>query len=70
MYGTIVETIMQVFTTIFLAENVGGDAPEAETPFGDFDTSHGHFDVAHARLECITVFEARNWFLDDLADDD
>jgi len=59
---------MQVFTTIFLAENVGVDSQEAEMPFGDFDTSHGH--VGHAKLECITVFEARKWFLDDLADED
>jgi len=57
---------MQVFTTIFLAENVG--APEAEMPSGDFDSSHGH--VGHAKLECITVFEARNWFLDDLGDEE
>jgi hypothetical protein len=60
---------MQVFTTIFLAETAGFDTPEAE-PFGDSDISQGHFDVEQAKLECITVLEARNWFLDDLADED
>lgn len=72
--GTIVENIMQVFTTIFLAQAQGSDTgrPEESTRncTGVFEKKRGHFEIKPINLEHITMLEARNWFLDDLSSEE
>lgn len=78
MCGTIVETIMQVFTTIFLAETLTSNTRMAEEStdnftgdfIGDFGNKRGPFEIKRINLERITMLEARNWFADDLPSED
>jgi hypothetical protein len=69
---------MQVFTTIFLAETLTSDTGIAGESTGDFTvhligdvrSKRSPFEIKRISLERITMLEARNWFLDDLASED
>ncbi len=68
--GTIVEKIMQVYTTVFLAETLRSETSDAEKSIGDHEMKRGLPEIKRARLEYITMLEARNWFLDDFPSED
>ncbi len=76
--GTIVEKIMQVYTTIFLAETLTSNTWMAEESTGDFtgrfigdvENKRGPFEIKRISLKRISKLEARNWFADDLPSED
>lgn len=67
--GTIVE-IMQVYTTIFLAETSSPSSGSADESWRDSQDRCDLREIKRTNLERITILESRNWFVDDLPLDD
>ncbi len=67
--GTIVSTIMQVFTTIYLAETLRANIRCVEETEGLDQQLPGVVEFKHTLRERIAMLENRRFYEDDVAED-